>query len=138
MKIELKAESEAQFLSKYLEFYNLLVLPEQRLNPSEIDLIIEFALLPPKFEYQRFGSLAKTKVIESTAARNWHLTKLNINNKLYALLDKKYLKRDIDKVIYLPKHIQQALSSFRKEKLYTINVVFDGTNQNNADNTENS
>jgi len=67
MTIKFTANSDKEFLSKYLEFYNLLVVEEQRLNPSEIALIVEFATLPPKFEYQRFSSLAKSKVIESAA-----------------------------------------------------------------------
>lgn len=70
MKIELKANTEYEFLSKYLDFYNLLVVEDQRLNPSEANLMVEFALLPDKFNYQRFGSLAKSKVIESAASKD--------------------------------------------------------------------
>lgn len=125
MTINYPKISDRDFLAKYLDLYNLLLPEPQRLLPSETDLVIEFALLPDeKFHYQRFGSLAKNKVIESAASREWKLTKLNINNKLYALLDKKFLRRDEDKVIYMPKHLMQALDSFRKKQGLEVKIMF--------------
>lgn len=70
MVIKYPSLDERSFLRKYLEFANLLLPDEQRLVPSEMELMIEFALLPDKFAYQRFGSLAKDKVIESTSLRD--------------------------------------------------------------------
>lgn len=125
MKIDYPALDDRGFLQKYLSMLNLLLPVEQHLLPSEIELIIEFALLPDdKFAYQRFGSLAKNKVIAAVAERNWKLTKLNINNKLYGLLDKKFLKRDTDKVIYMPKHLLIALDKFRKDKTFEVKLTF--------------
>lgn len=68
MNIKFNNISEREFLTKYLEFVNI-TLPEQyRLLPTEIALMVEFSLLPDdKFQYQRFGSLAKKKIIESAA-----------------------------------------------------------------------
>lgn len=132
MNIKYPPLSEREFLSKYLELTNILLPEEQRLIPSEIDLIIEFTLLPEeKFAYQRFGSLAKDKVIEAAATRNWKLSKLNINNKLYALLDKQFLRRDEDKVIYLPKHLLAALKQFQKDQTFDVNIVFTYDNNEN-------
>lgn len=125
MKIDYPALDDRGFLQKYLSMLNLLLPAEQHLLPSEIELVIEFALLPDdKFAYQRFGSLAKNKVIAAVAERNWKLTKLNINNKLYGLLDKKFLKRDTDKVIYMPKHLLIALDKFRKDKTFEVKLTF--------------
>lgn len=124
MTIKYPPQTEIEFLRRYLEFANILLPEEQRLVPKEVDLIVEFALLPSKFEHQRFKSLAKDKVIESTKEKGWKLTKLNVNNKIYALLDKKFLHRDIDGVIYLPKHLLFALSEFRKNKSFLIKVQF--------------
>ena len=106
----------------YLQLYNALLPLEQRLMQSEMELVTEFALLPDdKFQYQRFGTLAKNKVIEASSRS---LTKMNINNKLYSLLDKNFLKRDEDKVIYLPKHFTQALQAYRKDPNFAINITF--------------
>lgn len=125
MTINYPSLTEEQFIEKYLRFYNLMVPEEQQLMDSEISLLIEFALLPEeKFSYQRFGGLAKTKVVESAANKGWHLTKLNINNKLYALIEKGFLKRDEDSVIYLPKHILQALKEFKDSKKFNIQISF--------------
>lgn len=125
MKINYPSLDERGFLKKYLAFYNLLVPEVQQLLPSEIDLITEFALLPDsKFSYQRFGSLAKNKVIEAATEKGWKLTKLNINNKIYALLDKRFLRRDEDKVIYMPEHLMKALQSFRTNNSFEVKLIF--------------
>lgn len=125
MTINYPALDERTFLKRYLEISNMILPEEQRLVPSEIDLMIEFALLPEKFKHQRFGSLAKDKVIEYVEeVSGKRLTKLNINNKLYSLLDKKFLHRDIDKVIYMPKHFLHALETFRNDKNFVVNIVF--------------
>ena len=125
MTINHPSITEEQFVEKYLEFYNLMVPEEQQLVDSEISLVKEFILLPDdKFSYQRFGGLAKTKVVESAASKGWKLTKLNINNKLYALIEKGFLKRDEDSVIYLPKHILSAAKEFRTSKKFSIHVNF--------------
>lgn len=130
MTINYPALDERQFLQKYLNLYNLLVPESQHLLPSEIDLVTEFALLPEtKFAYQRFSSLAKDKVIESSAHLDWKLTKLNINNKLYALLDKKFLYRDEDKVIYLPKHLLTSLKLFREKNIFKVEIILNGNKQ---------
>lgn len=132
MVINYPSLSEREFIEKYLRIYNLLMPEEQQLVESEILLIIEFCLLPDeKFAYQRFGSLAKTKVIEAALNSDWKLTKLNINNKLYALIDKKFLRRDEDRVIYLPKHLIEALKDFRSTKKFELKVNFNARSSQN-------
>lgn len=117
--------TEKEFLQKYLAITNLLLPPEKQLIPSEIDIVIEFAILPDdKFAYQRFSSLAKDRVIAAVLTQGRTLTKLNINNKLYSLIDREFLRRDEDKVIYMPKYLLTALETFRKDKTFTFNIVF--------------
>lgn len=133
MTIKYPISTEKQFLYIYLTLYNALKPEEKRLVPSEIDMIIGFALLPEeKFQYQRFSTLAKNTLIKNYDP---HLTKVNINNKLYTLLSKEFLKRDEDKVIYLPKHLLTALSAFRKNPTnFQLNLIFvDDSKQNNSD-----
>lgn len=138
MKINYPPLSEKEFLSKYLQFCNLLLSTEQQLTDSEIKLVIEFLLLPDdKFAYQRFGSLAKRKVIESAAQQDWELTKININNKIYALRNKGFLRKDIDKVLYMPEHITKAFAKFRKDKTFEINVILNANEENRSDTGEN-
>jgi hypothetical protein len=96
-------------------------------------MIIGFTLLPKeKFQYQRFSTLAKDTLIRTYDPS---LTKININNKIYSLLDKKFLKRDEDKVIYLPSHLLSALEDFRSSPAsYSINVSFKLVDDNSQDN----
>ncbi len=125
MTIKYPELSEKDFLYKYLDIINILLPQEQQLIPSEIELVIEFAILPEeKFYYQRFGALARSKVIEAFKEKGKVFTKVSINNKLYSLLDKKFLIRDEDSIIYLPKHLLNTLSTFRKEKKFNINLIF--------------
>lgn len=70
MTIPYPSISEREFIQKYLEMENLLLPEDQKLILSEIQLVTEFMILPEdKFAYQRFGSLAKDKVIEAAASR---------------------------------------------------------------------
>lgn len=125
MKINFPPLEDKEFIQKYLEVCNTLLPQNQKLVDSEMALIIEFMMLPDdKFAYQRFGALAKRKVMENAKANNWNLSKINLNNKLYSLLEKGFLRRDEDKVIYLPKHIVNATNEFRKNKKFEIVVNF--------------
>ena len=114
------------FLEKYLLLYNLSMPAEKRLVKSEMELITEFATLPTKFEHFRFSSIAKDKVIESLSDKGKTATKASINSKIYDLLDKSFLYRDDDKVIYLPKHLVKALALFLKDGTFKINIILNG------------
>ena len=117
--------SESEFLEKFLNMVNMLSSPEKNIATAEAQLLIEFLLLPEeKFKYQRFSSLAKAKVIQSAASKNWNLTKINVNNKIYSLIDKGFLRRDTDGVIYIAKYILAALASYRANKTFEIKITF--------------
>lgn len=121
MNLKFKDLTERNFLEKYLLIYNLSVSPEKRLVKSEMELVIAFALLPQKFEHSRFSSIAKSKVVEALT-KDSPPTKASINCKIYDLIEKGFLIRDEDKVIYMPKHFIQALSEFRRDKLFIVNI----------------
>ena len=105
--------------------------PTKRLTETELKLLTEFLLLPKKkFEYQRFSSLARTKVQEATKEQGWSLSRENINNKIYSILDKGYLRRDEDSVIYLANHIKalafELLSVYDGSKpSFTLSIEFE-------------
>lgn len=126
--------SESEFLEKFLNMVNMLSSPEKNIATAEAQLLIEFLLLPEeKFKYQRFSSLAKAKVIQSAASKNWNLTKINVNNKIYSLIDKGFLRRDEDGVIYIAKYILAALASYRTNKTFEIKLIFNGKEHSSAD-----
>lgn len=132
MKIKYNHLGKREALHKLFEILNALQpSPENRLTETEYKLLTEFLLLPKKkFEYQRFSTLARTKVQEITKEQNWQLSRENINNKIYSALDKGYLRRDEDSVIYLSKHIQalafQLLAAFDDKKTpFSIQIEFE-------------
>jgi len=117
--------NEREFIRKYLEFTNLRLPTEQQLMSSEIELIVEFVILPEdKFGYQRFSPLAKTKVKQAFLEREKIISNININNKIYSLIEKEFLRKDEDKVIYLPTHLLKAYRSFKKDKEFSITAHF--------------
>lgn len=128
MNIKFSNLDETQFLEKYLLLYNLSVTPDKRLVKSEMELVIEFALLPPKFEHSRFSSVGKNKVIESLASKTTRPTKASLNSKIYDLIAKSFFYRDEDRVIYMPKHLTKALSSFRTDKSLSISILLNAGN----------
>lgn len=100
-------------LSKFFHFVNAAQLDSSKLlTETEIQVLIEFILLPEKFKYQRFSTLAKRKVRELLKNNfNWVLSKENLNNKIYAMIDKNILSRDEDGVIHLVKHLRVPIES---------------------------
>jgi hypothetical protein len=124
MKINIKINSEKEFIMSYLKMSNLLLPVTSRLVEVEMEVIAAFALLPPKFDYQRFSPLAKKKVIEGFAELNRKMTIFNLNNRIHALVKKGFLRRDEDRVIYLPKTLSIALERFRKTKEFNLDITW--------------
>jgi hypothetical protein len=124
MKLKLKASSEKEFLTRYLNITNLLLDESSKLVDSEIELMVNFVLLPEKFKYQQFSPLAKRKVREAYAQEGKKLTVLNMNNKLHALGKKEFLRRDEDRIMYLPKHFIAARDAFAKDKSFELIVTW--------------
>lgn len=110
--------SERSLIYKYFDLINAAQPNQDRiLTEKEIELLTEFLLLPKKFKYQLFSLQAKQKVIRNAKEfLNWELTKENLNNKIYALIGKGYLKRDSDSVIYLQRYISQTVEELLEAK----------------------
>lgn len=118
MTINYHALTDYEFLIKYLEISNTLLEPDQQLTRGEMELVAAITILPEeKYKYQRFSMSAKKKVIERLG-----ITIANINNRVHALTTKKFLRRDEDKVLYLPKHILAAYAEFTKDN--TASIIF--------------
>lgn len=103
--------SKRSLIYKYFDLINAAQPnPDKILTEKEIELLTEFLLLPKKFKYQLFSLQAKKKVIKMAKENlGWELTKENLNNKVYALIGKGYLKRDSDSVIYLQEYISKTI-----------------------------
>lgn len=118
-------------LSKFFHFINAAQLdPSKLLTETEIQVLIEFILLPEKFKYQKFSTLAKRKVRELLQTNfSWTLSKENLNNKIYSMIDKNILTRDEDGVIHLVNHlkipINSLIDSITAKKSYDITFRYE-------------
>ena len=122
--------SEYEFLIKYLQITNLLLDPTQQLTFAEMEMVASIAILPDeKYKYQRFSLSAKKRVAEHLS-----ITIANINNRVHALTIKNFLRKDEDRVLYLPKHLLKALQEFQASKGTDIIFKFtlNGTEQDNG------
>lgn len=123
--------SMRESLSKFFHFINAAQLDSSKiLTDTEIQVLIEFILLPEKFRYQRFSTLAKRKVREILKNDySWVLSKENLNNKIYAMIDKDILERDEDGVIHLVKHIripvEQLIEALSNKNPYQITFKYE-------------
>lgn len=132
MTINYHSLTEYDFLVKYLEITNLFLDAEQQLTHGEMELIASITMLPDeKYKYQRFSMGAKKKVVEHLG-----ITIANINNRVHALTNKQFLRRDEDKVLYLPKHVLTILEEFRskKEAIITFKIPYDSTQDRSTTN----
>lgn len=127
MKVKFDKVDNETFLEKLLDFINLLTPDEKKMSPLEKKVLILFILLPEeRFKYQRFSTLAKNKVLAMAKERNWALSKINLNNKIYGLIENGFLRRDEDKVIYVPEYILKSYKEFLTKKVYEFNVELHG------------
>jgi hypothetical protein len=132
MKIQLKMQNLRQGLTQLFDLLNSVNPKEEdKLTSTEIRVLVEFLLLPrKKFEYQRFSSVAKKRVIKSLQEHDgWTLSPENLNNKIYSMIEKKFLRRDEDQVIYLAKHIKtlafKLVDNFEAEEnfLFALELI---------------
>lgn len=119
-----------------VEYFHILntaqPIKSKRLARSEINVLAEFLLLPEKFKDKRFGTLAKTKVLEILKEDGVPITRANLNNKIYSLVDKGYLRKDIDSVIYPKEFVQAGLEGLNKaiESDSNFDIIFRFSNDN--------
>jgi len=126
MEIKLKM-NKTKSLIKLFEFYNF-IQPVQAnlLTVSEMELLSVFCTLPEKYRHSMFSIHGKRKVIqEYKSLFGKTLSNVNLNNKVYGLLDKGFLFRDEDKVIYLKPFLRKALDDVAKNNRIEFNVLID-------------
>lgn len=90
---------------------------DRKISESEARMLAYFMDLPEKYDHKRFCSTAKTKIQERALKEHeWDLNRLNINNKIYSLITKGYLRRDEDNVIYLNHRLDKLVKDLRERQ----------------------
>lgn len=102
--------------------------PENRTTEAENKVIVEFLSLPEqKFKHQRFSTLAKKRVLESLKQNHdWDLSRENLNNKIYSLMQKNLITRDEDGVLYFTSTLLRAFATANEalNSKQVFNIVF--------------
>jgi len=107
INLNIPSKDPREALRIYLEILNI-INPDTntKLTEGEIKLLIEFILLPEKYSYQRFSRYAKPQVLKALEdVYAWKLTPINLNTKIYELVNKNYIWRDDDGVLYLKEYL---------------------------------
>lgn len=126
MKVQMKM-TQIQALIKLFGFYNYIQPKSNNvLTPSEMELLAVFCNLPAKYKHSMFSIQGKRKATENYLELfGKKLSNVNLNNKVYCLLDKEFLYRDEDKVIYLKPFLRKALDDLIDTQKLELNVTID-------------
>jgi len=140
INISLKGLTSLEAFHKLIELINYAYSStDNRLSEAEIGMLKYFMDLPTKFKYQRFGRLAKKKVTKrAQEEEGWTLTRVNINNKIYEMIRKGFLRRDEDMVVYLSPSLEKARSiveeAYNSDKPVNINFSLEWQQQEKKNN----
>lgn len=122
MKIQFPPQSKDGFVHTFLTLLSSVQPLSTRLTDVELLVLKAFLLLPPKFKYQAFSSAGRTKVTSYLAPHG--ITRSNVNNRLYSLIRKGYIRRDKDKVLYINEKLQKVVSQFITTRSATLTFTF--------------
>ncbi len=122
IRVTKNAEDVFTALRIFFELINMAVPKvDNQLTDAEIQLLCLFMSLPQdKFRHQRFGKLAKKKVLELASNNNWELSVINLNNKIYSMVTKGFLVRDEDGIITISNKIENAVKKLLTDKEITF------------------
>lgn len=111
-------DDSRSLIQTYLYILNVINPKKDKiLTEGEVNILTEFILLPEKYYYQRFSKYGKALVLKNLKeSHQWELRVANLNTKIYELIDKEYLWRDEDGVIYIKKWILDLTEKLLKDK----------------------
>lgn len=142
MKVNFKEGHLREIFRRFFRILNAAQPdPKNYLTDAEINLLAEFASLPPKYEFHRFSHIAKKKVQERLKEEaGWKVSMPSINAKIYSLIEKDILWRDEDSVIYFKKYLKQLIKTITQSVnsnqpyhiLFTLSLEDDKTSSSQS------
>lgn len=125
MEVKYNLADKRAYLRVYLQVVDCM--SSLQTTDSEKEVLIDFLLLPEQYRPFMFSALAKNKVLESYTERGETMSMINLNNKIYSLINKKFLVREVDDTIVMRNAILQGairlLKALENGKSYQI--IFD-------------
>lgn len=125
-----RLDDKAKIVKRYLDIVDCMQInPKARMTASEKDMLLRFICLPSKYEFYRFSSTTKKIVMKQYFEETGKERKFqDINNRLYSLIKKGFLRRDDDNIIYLAKFLkrglEELLKSLNEGKEFRIQFIF--------------
>lgn len=134
ININFKGDDTRSLICKFLDILGTVnPIKSNVLTEKEVLLLTEFLLLPEKYSYQRFSKYAKNHIIQNLKDKyDWNLDKINLNSKIYGFIDKGYVWRDIDGVLYLKEYLIKSVKEFLESK--KILITFNASQEDRGDN----
>jgi len=119
VNINIPSNDTRTLIKTYLKILNVVNPNDANiLTEGEIKILTEFIILPDKYSYQRFSRYAKPLVLKNLHEfQGWKVTPVNLNSKIYELLNKGYLWRDEDGVLYLKEFLIQGAKNLADSKI---------------------
>lgn len=140
MRLKVDLDNEEVFILTYLDIYGVVRGDKYKLSDKEKELLLVAALIygDDKFKHQLFAVKGKNRIMEEMENRGFYIKKNLMSTRIYSLLDKGFLYRDEDGIIYLPIHFRKAIDEFRKHKIFTFTLVYENNPNRRRDNKEDS
>ena len=119
INIKIPADDKRTLIRTYLELLNIVnPNPDNKLTEGEVKLLTEFILLPEKYSYQRFSRYAKPLILKTLKeVWDWELSPINLNSKIYELVNKGYIWRDEDGVLYIKEYLIKSAKLLDSRKI---------------------
>lgn len=96
------------------------------ITPHEVYLLTELLLLPEKYKYARFSSPAKKYLMRMLKEQyDLSVSPQNLNTKIYALIDKGFIWRDEDNVLYLSDTLTKFATKVERMDLDKVKINID-------------
>lgn len=140
MKVKLKAKDEKEFLLQYLELFSAIRGPSSRLTEMEKELVVITVPMwfEDKYKYQMFSRKGKKRIEKLYEEKGSEIKSANLTTRISTLLEKKFLIRDAEGIIYLPTHVRKALTQYRKEGEFSVTIHYANSKSERGDISQSS
>jgi plasmid replication initiation protein len=117
-----------EFLIKFFEIMTLVETNlDKKLTKREIEVLVEFIMIPENIRFNRFKQEGKNIVIKNFSERGERLSTMNVNMNIVHLRAKGYIVEDVDRIKQvhpnIQKYVNMALEDFEKGE-FVFNFIF--------------
>lgn len=127
MVVTYKGFSEEELIQKFFIVLNAAQKEaSKRVSESEIKMLMFFLTLSERNRWFAFSSKGKKEVIQRYLKEGIKMSNLNLNTKIYTLIDKGYIKRHEDRSLTIADFIVEGVKRLVEgvEKKGEFEIIF--------------